>query len=162
MFPCRQYICVANVSWGFMPWECDLLVATASRKLYEIEIKVSYADLKADAKKEYKHAILKAGSKKISKFYYAITPAVEKKLREKPLDLPAHAGIILVEFAPRFKATVIKPAEDHKAERLSNAQYFKLMRLGCMRQWSGRMPVFDHGSVLSEAYEAAAIGGPEF
>ena len=50
-FDTRRFLVVPNVSWGLMPYECDLLAMASSRYLYEIEIKVSGADIKADLKK---------------------------------------------------------------------------------------------------------------
>ena len=52
----RQNIIVPNISWGMGGHhECDLMVLTQCNFAYEVEIKVSAADLKADAKKTHAH-----------------------------------------------------------------------------------------------------------
>jgi len=46
---------IPNVSYGFLPYEADLLVLMKSGWVDEVEIKVSLSDLKADAKKRHTH-----------------------------------------------------------------------------------------------------------
>lgn len=47
----RKYLCVVpNCNWT--GHECDLLVVTENLRIIDVEIKISRADLKADAKKE--------------------------------------------------------------------------------------------------------------
>ena len=55
-FGVRTLLMIPNVFWGFgLNYEADLVVVTASRYAYEIELKVSKSDLKADAKKKHNH-----------------------------------------------------------------------------------------------------------
>lgn len=134
-FDPRRSICVPNVSWGFMPWEADLLVASGSRRLTEVEIKISYGDLKADLAK-HKHK-LRTSDRLIHKFFYAVTPAIWERLQRDSLPLVEVAGIIVVHFEPVFKCEIVRSATANKnADRLTNAQYFRLMRLGVMRYWT--------------------------
>ncbi|MEM5786538.1 MAG: hypothetical protein AAGU11_04420, partial [Syntrophobacteraceae bacterium] len=53
-FHTTRNLIIPNVSWGFrgMGYEIDLMVVTESRYAYEVEIKVSAADLKRDAQKD--------------------------------------------------------------------------------------------------------------
>ena len=55
-FDPRRNIIVPNVWWGMgFNYECDLLVLTKAGYAYEVEIKTTKSDLKADLKKEHGH-----------------------------------------------------------------------------------------------------------
>ena len=51
----RKVFIIPNVSWGWNIHECDLFVVNNNRFGYEIEIKISIADLKHDAVKNHQH-----------------------------------------------------------------------------------------------------------
>jgi len=50
-FNYRANLIVPNVSWGLGVHECDILVLTKAGYAWEVEIKTSVADVKADLKK---------------------------------------------------------------------------------------------------------------
>ena len=53
-FDPRRNVIVPNVWWGWgLRHECDLVVMTKTGYAYEVEIKVSRSDLKADLKKRW-------------------------------------------------------------------------------------------------------------
>ena len=54
-FGYRKNLIVPNVYWGLDMHECDLLVLSQAGYATEIEIKISIADLRADAKKVHGH-----------------------------------------------------------------------------------------------------------
>jgi hypothetical protein len=112
---------VPNVYFFKHDWETDLLVVQQSGYTYDIEIKVTKADFKADQKKIHKHQILKDGAytkyftrcgfeeqeqviynRRPNRFYYAVPRdliSVE--------EVPAYAGLICVDD---FSATIVKEA----------------------------------------------------
>ncbi len=88
LFNIRQYIIVPNVSWGFHGGhEMDLFIISPSKYAYEIEIKISVSDFRADFKKSHTHE-----SKYIREFYYAMPEYIYEKVK---LEIPEHAGIII-------------------------------------------------------------------
>lgn len=50
-FPPRRYAVCQNVSWALIPYEADIIAVTEAGTVHEVEIKISKADLLADAKK---------------------------------------------------------------------------------------------------------------
>ena len=76
----RQNHDIPNVSWGFNIHECDLLILTKSKFLYEVEIKISRADLIKDKDKGHKHK-----HKKIRKLYFAIPENMIKDIEKNEI-----------------------------------------------------------------------------
>lgn len=136
-FTPRINLVVPNVSWGFLPHEADLLVMTKAACLYEVEIKVSLADLKADAKKKHCHE-----SKKIKYLYFAIP---EHLLIKGEQYIPARAGILVVKDHQRgwrrgmMKPSPVRRVEQHRAPvqngtyKLSDKERYQIARLGALR-----------------------------
>jgi hypothetical protein len=63
----RRCTIVPNVWWGLgLNHECDLFVMNQTGHAYEVEIKTSRADIKADQKKRHSH-----NSKFIRRLYFA-------------------------------------------------------------------------------------------
>ena len=125
-FDPRRCCIVPNVWWGLdLNHECDLFVLTKTGYAYEVEIKTSKADLKADLKKRSGHH-----SKQIRKLYFA----VPEKL-EACIDLiPERAGVLVVRANGSCKK--IREAKNNTdARKLSEAKQFGLARLGTMRIW---------------------------
>lgn len=91
----RRYVIVPNISWGLgFQHELDLLVLTNNNHVWEVEIKVSKSDLKADLKKRHGHY-----SNKIRRLYFA----VPKELQEDALLLiPERAGLFVVHMDEDF------------------------------------------------------------
>jgi hypothetical protein len=120
----RVNLIVPNISWGMFNHECDLLVLTKSGYAYEIEIKVSRSDLRADAEKKHGHV-----SKKIKKLYFAIPDTLADCV-----DLiPEHAGIIVV--GPTGRCKVTREARVNSSHKFSDAEMFAFARLGTLRIW---------------------------
>lgn len=129
LFNYRANLIVPNVSWGLhLRHECDLLIVSPARYATEIEIKVTASDIRADLKKEHRHA-----SNKIRRLYFA----VPDYLADCP-DLPQDAGLISVDSQNKFWQTKIvrRPRFNKLARPLTEAEYLKLCELGCMRIWS--------------------------
>ena len=122
LFNHRINIIVPNISWGMNLHECDLLVLTKSGYAYEIEIKTSKADLKADKKKKHKHI-----SKRIKKLYFALPYYL---LPDCESLIPENAGIISVKD---FRAVIIRDAQDKSDYKFSEKERLNLARLGTMR-----------------------------
>lgn len=127
----RANLIVPNVSWGMGLHECDLLVCTKAGYLWEVEIKVSKADLKKDAEKRHGHR-----NPKIKHLYFAIPNYLEDCIEH----IPAHAGIITVAPADQKVWGRVKqiraPETNRAATPLDYNARYTLARLGAMRIWS--------------------------
>lgn len=73
-------------------WESDYLALTKSGYWYEIEVKISRADFKADFKKISKHEKLSSGNFCPNYFYYAVPEGLV--LVE---EIPQYAGLIYID-----------------------------------------------------------------
>ena len=117
-------------------YEADLVVVTRARCAYEVELKVSKADLKADAKKRHIHN----GS-----IFKGLWFAMPENIYEPEL-VPDRAGVLLVydykyfnygtqqeEIAPNRVRVERKPKT--KNVKLTEKQYIKLLELMAMRVW---------------------------
>lgn len=134
-FNYRQNLIVPNVSWGMHLHECDLLIVSKSGYLTEVEIKVSRADLRNDAKKWHGHH-----SNAIKRLIFALPDYLEECIE----FVPERAGIILVRpndadadpiWAPRCRE--IRPARRNKAAgKISATDRYKIARLGTLRIWN--------------------------
>jgi hypothetical protein len=127
-FSFRVNLIVPNVSWGLWIHECDLLIVTPAGYCYEVEIKTSRSDLKADLKKQHGH-----NSKRIKRLYFAIPDYLSNSI-----DLiPARAGILLVSaFDGREHVKCIRdPQQNNEVRKLSDEERFQVGRLGTMRIW---------------------------
>ncbi len=125
-FNFRVNLIIPRVSWGFNIHECDLLIMTKSGYLYEVEIKVSRADLIRDSFKSHGHL-----SSKIKKLYFAMPEdilGIERKY------IPERAGILSISFGTLY-VNIIREAETQKTEPLTIKERYKLARLGAMRIW---------------------------
>ncbi len=131
-------VIVPRVYWGRTEYhECDLLMVSAAGYLTEIEIKVSKADLKRDAKKPHRHR-----SNEIKRLFFALPEYLES---DDCIDLvPERAGIILVRpmamdsiragWSPYCRE--IRPAQRNKvAGKIDDATRYKIARLGTLRAW---------------------------
>lgn len=159
-FGTRANIIVPCVSWGWIAGhECDLVVVTKARYAYEVEIKISSGDLRADFKKEHGHV-----SKAIKRLYYAIPIEMIKHAHL----IPDYCGIIIVaqgdagysalkdkditrdtkflkfcgwsieKPGERMYAKKIREARNKSNVKLNDSQVLALTRLGLLRYWSQR------------------------
>jgi hypothetical protein len=125
-------IVVPNISWGLHIHECDLLVLTSSGYAWEIEIKTSVADLKADQKKKHGH-----NSNKIKRLYFA----VPIELQDKALELiPERAGLFVAGVGIKshrpYVSLVRVPKLNPRARKLTPEEIKKLYELAVLRIWS--------------------------
>ena len=126
----RQNLSIPNVSWGFNIHECDLLILTKNRYLYEVEIKISKSDLIKDKEKQHKHK-----NDKIRKLYFAIPKELEKDIEH----IPEHAGILIVYKAKngRIYCEKLKEANiNNNSTPICDDDAYKLARLGALRIWT--------------------------
>jgi hypothetical protein len=132
LFHFRRYLIVSNVSWGLLPWEADLLVMTGSGYVSEVEIKISIADLKRDARK-LKWSMFPDAHKMLKSRWFAM-PARVWDHKDAPASVPADAGVIVVDGA--FVRVVRDANVNDDARALTKDEQFQLARLGSMRHWS--------------------------
>ena len=132
-FNYRTNMIIPNVSWGFNIHECDLLVCTKAGYLYEVEIKVSKADLIKDKEKTHKHI-----SDKIKKLFFAIPEKLEKDIGH----IPERAGILVCyekehkSCGKYIRVECIRWPHENKTEKISNEDRYSLARLAAMRTWT--------------------------
>ena len=70
----RQDIMIPNLSWGLLNHEADFVAITKSGYLTEVEIKRSFADLKADFKKDVFHC-----DERVYHFMYCLPISIKDK-----------------------------------------------------------------------------------
>lgn len=138
-YPHHRYLCVPNVSWGFMyTGEADLLAVSSRGYINEIEIKISMGDLKRDKNKDkFKH--YGYAEMKVNRLYYAM-----------PLDMaessiiydyiPEYAGLYGMYYGQhgdiRFKA--LRAAKLLHKEKITDEDRIQLYRLLGIRYWNKR------------------------
>jgi len=147
-FNYRKNLVVPNVAWGMNLHECDLLVVSERGYASEVEIKISKADLKKDATKAHQHE-----NRRIKSLWFAIPDYLEDCI-----DLvPERAGIIIVKTGPlktdKFdgrtytwprKCTRLRPPQmNGLAQPFSDAERFKVARLGALRIWRLKQKLVD-------------------
>ena len=129
----KQSLIVPNVSWGLYLnfedlHECDLLILTKTGYLWEVEIKISKADLIADKKKIHGHH-----NSNIKRLYFAIP----EYLACDTEHIPERAGIIIVsKKRTRVYCTTIREPKNQKGYKLTDKEKFQFARLGTMRSWT--------------------------
>lgn len=132
----RQNIVVPNISWGLWIHECDILVVTKAGYAYEVEIKVSKADLKKDALKRHGH-----NDNRLKALYFAIP----EKLKDCIDLIPNRAGIIIIKERNGYRMpnVVRKPTMNRQARSLSLDEMLKVAHLGAMRIWGLKRKIKD-------------------
>lgn len=131
-FNWRANLIVPNVSWGMGVHECDLLVCTKAGYLWEVEIKVSKADLKKDSLKWHEHR-----NDKIKHLFFAIPTYLQDCIEL----IPPRAGIITVAPVSEERTwwgrvkKIREPETNPAARPITDAQRYTLARLGAMRIW---------------------------
>lgn len=129
-FNTRQNLIVPNISWGMFLHECDMLVVTKAGYAYEIEIKVSKSDLKADMFKKHGH-----NSRKIKRLYFAIPEELINAIEY----IPERAGIIVVKPANGYyygRCYKIREAAVVGDYKFTAEDRLKVAMLGTMRMWN--------------------------
>lgn len=143
-------VLVENCNWT--GHECDVLAVTTDLRVIDVEVKISRADLKADAKKDkwWRRARWGEGPPapqawpiKVWKHYYALPKEIWKP---ELLDcLPSKAsGVLLLREGrgydrynePLVVVECLRRATPNKdAERLTPAQAIDVARLANLRMW---------------------------
>ena len=136
----RINLIVPNVHWGMNIHECDLLVITKAGYAWEVEIKVTKADLKKDAEKWHGHY-----DDRIKALFFAIPDYLEDCI-----DLiPKRAGILIVSSGdlvsrkisgrnytwPRQVKRLRDAVPNLAAQPFSDEDRYKVARLGALRIW---------------------------
>lgn len=128
----RKNLIIPNISWGIGIHECDLFVLTASGYAWEVEIKVSRSDLVRDQYKSHHHE-----HNKIKRLYFGIPENITPHLHY----IPENAGIIVVNIYGVCRK--IREAKTTGNYKFSEAERFKIARLGSMRIWSLKKKIID-------------------
>jgi hypothetical protein len=141
-FDTRKVVIVPNLYWGLgFQHELDLAVVTHNNYIWEIEIKISKSDLKADAKKKHGHY-----SNKVKRLYFA----VPKELQEDALILiPERAGLFIVDENRRVEL-IKKPITNVLARPLEQKEIEHLHKLIQMRFWTLKRNVYYYGKSQEE------------
>jgi hypothetical protein len=136
-FGYRTNVIVPNISWGMGLRECDLLVLTPAGYFYEVEIKVSRADLRADFKKRHRH---NWGARR---FYFCVPERMADCQELIAAEYP-RAGLLLA--CGRWSSTgnkwwrsikIQKPAViNSAAQKFGDYERQRVLHLGCMRIWT--------------------------
>ena len=136
-FDYRRNLIVPNVHWGMNMHECDLLMLSQHNYATEVEIKISMADLRADAKKPHGH---RSGGR-IKNLWFALPEKLKEKHLEKIEQLvPERAGILFVRedddnWTPRVRMHR-PPRGNANARNWTDEERYKLARLGALRIWN--------------------------
>lgn len=145
-------VLVDNCSWT--GYECDVLAVTGALKIIDVEIKISRADLKADAAKDKwweryvrqhdEHTCIPAPRRwprRVWKHYFAMPAEIWKPDLLEHLPSPASGVIVMREQqhgngAARVVATVVRRAVPNRnAYQLGAAEVADIARLATLRLW---------------------------
>lgn len=145
-FPYRRWKLLPNGYWGLnLHYEMDLLVVSSRNYAYEVEIKTTLADLRAEQKKRHDH---NCG------FTRGLWFAGPMDIQDALMELsPTHAGVIVVErndheWRDRFPYSLktIRKPKLRKINPLTDDFVMKIDRLISLRYWSER----NRGSPICE------------
>lgn len=164
-------VLVDNCNWT--GHECDVLGVTTDLRIIDVEVKISRADLKADAKKDKwwhrsygpwipgtnrQELISKAREHplKVWKHYYALPKDIWKP--ELADCLPSKSSGILLVLAPAYPGGIVTvkcerratPAKD--AYRLKPEQVMDIARLANLRMWESYKREADAQAKASDFY----------
>lgn len=141
-------VLVDNCNWT--GHECDVLAVTMNLRIIDVEVKISRADLKADAKKDkWWHRIgwsshhgpdaPRLHPRKVWKHYYALPAEIWRPELLASLPSPA-SGVILMREQGNTGTPVVAevvrratPARD--AYRLNPEEVMDIARLANLRMW---------------------------
>lgn len=143
-------VLVDNCNWT--GYECDVLGVTTDLRIIDVEVKISRADLKADAKKDkwwhaqgwdwqkrdYASKTALEFPRKVWKHYYAMPADIWKP--ELLDSLPSESSGVLLLERNKFGMTVfikcVRRAKPNKnAEKLKPEQAIDIARLANLRMW---------------------------
>lgn len=148
----KKYLCVVdNCNWTGN--ECDMLVVTENLRIIDVEIKISRADLKADAgKTKWKDFSVRYQNppvdptyvehpRKIWKHYYCLPKNIWKD--ELYECLPSDcSGVILLTYddiRKKMRHEVVRRSKPNtKADKISYESVINIARLASLRMWNSR------------------------
>lgn len=149
VFANKHLVIVPRCSWPGS--ECDLLVVTPNLRVIEVEIKISCADLKADAKKDkwyhawnwrtdgnYDHALRKPRQwpNRVWKHYYCLPRDIWGTSLLDCLPSPTSGVLLMHEKNGELRIKVERMAKpDRKADRISAEDAIDIARLASLRMW---------------------------
>jgi len=149
IFHRKNLVVVPNCIWTGD--ECDLLIVTESLRIIDVEVKISRADFRADAKKDkwLEHwtgtwhtptkdrvRTPRDWPRRVWKHYYAMPKAIWKPEMKDQRPSNTSGVILLSEIGSRVFAHVevrAKPCRD--ADKLSPADAIDIARLASLRMW---------------------------
>lgn len=145
LFNGRSVLVVPNCKWT--GYECDMLVVTQSLRIIDVEIKISRADLKADAKKDkwwklrpwsrrHKPRERREWPEKVWKHYYAMPESIYTP--DLLAHIPAASGVLLLrEKHQRGHISVARRCKPNRdAQPIGAADAVDLARLASLRMWA--------------------------
>ncbi len=148
-FGIRKNLIVPNVALGIKIHECDLLIITKSGLAYEVEIKVSKADLIADLSKKHHH-----NDERIKRLYFAIPKEIESEIEK----IPPEAGVLTIErrwvrdicqkLILHACVKCIREAKNKSNYKFSDKEKYAVARLGTMRIWELKKKLIGKGKIL--------------
>lgn len=144
----RKYLVVVpNCNWT--GYECDILAVTENLRIIDVEIKISRADLKADAKKDkwwqragygWEHRglppVARAHPPKVWKHYYALPEEIWTDDLIDKLGSPASGVLLLSEDDRGLQIRCRRPAKPCRdADKLTPTAAVNIARLASLRMW---------------------------
>lgn len=174
IFQRKHLVVVDNCNWT--GHECDLLVVTNDLRIIDVEVKISRADFKADAKKdkwwhhqpwsswggaERPSPVARQWPPKVWKHYYALPKDIWKP--ELVEFINPNSGILLLREGRAISMPVIVDVErrvraNKDAEKISAAQAVDIARLASLRMWDAYQDVArmrDDGTRIAAARNPA-------
>lgn len=142
---------VPNAYLGF--WEMDVAVVTPSGYLWEVEVKLTKSDWKADLKKEkWEHFEMMLGpeTKVPSRFYYCVPP--ELVAGGIPEWVPEKAGVLVIRPQPNtnynYRIDGARAPKRIHNNKLDHRHIVSLYRKIYARMWP---TMFEQGENAREA-----------
>lgn len=164
IFDRKHLVMVPNCNWT--GHECDVLAVTRDLRIIDLEVKISRADLKVDAKKEkwwvrqykgmsephdvihrgrpitnYRSPVYESTSRvwppDVWKHYYVLPAEIWKDELLDALPSPASGVILLDHHRGEVRASVKRPAKPNRqAKVIDAAAAIDLARLASLRMWT--------------------------
>ena len=124
----NRNIIIPNFKGFWNDYEMDMLIVTPARYCYEVEIKTSIADLKADFKKRHFH-----DSDKIKYFYYAVPDEIYYSTYMPGMF--ENAGLFSIRNEKAYLMVTPKALNNYK---LTDKEYLHLGRILTHRLWKAK------------------------
>lgn len=156
-FDWGRNVIVPNVSWGlwydwrYGGYEKDLFIVSNCGYATEVEIKISKSDL---AKDKHKRNSMHSDDR-IRYLYFAIPDYLLNYLLDRcDVLIPSQAGILTVSDDGEVKK--IKKATVKSKYKLTDAEKFKVAKLGTMRIWNLKKKIMEMNKDLDETHDSYA------